>query len=311
MVAVKGEWAVVAMVAVGLVMAEAGLRSVQDSLSGDVEHLNQADSIVEAVVEGDGLRLLVIGNSLVFSGVDPLGLESGLERELARDVTVGLVNPDGTGPLEWSYLYRKLLFNEGRLPDVLVMGFGHGHLRDRPPERVLLRLAAHHVDARDIGSLFQRDLTGLEERSAFVLGRVSTAFALRDRIAPRVFDALIPRYRQLAPILLGAPPDDRPPEPAETEPTFEYLGRLLDDASKAGLAVVAMPMPAPEPYPVDRGALDAFAERGAPVLRSNVDTGLEPGRFPDRLHLDAEGGERFTRLLALMLADVITRLELD
>lgn len=301
----RSEWVTLGLVALGLLAAELGLRAFQDSLSGDVEHLNQADSIVAALDEGDGLRVLLAGNSLLFSGVDEGVLEADLEQALGTDVTVGQLNPDGTGPLQWSYLYRKLVFSPERLPDVMVIAFGPGHLRDRDPTRELLRLAAHHVDRSDIPLLFEEDLTRLESRIQFLLARGSTAFALRDRIAPRVFDKVIPRYRDLAPILLGAPANDAAVTGDGADArggSFVFLNRLLDDASRSGVEVLGMPMPVPYDYTVETEAAEAFAGRGLRILPTNVGHGIAEGHFPDRLHLDEQGKEQFTDFMAPILA---------
>lgn len=304
-----GEWRVVAAVFAGLLVAEVALRTVQNVLSGDVAHLNAADSIVSDLDRAEGLRVLLIGNSLLYRGVDPAQLESLLEAELDREVSIGMVFPDGTLPLEWSYLYRKLVFNPDRLPDVMVMAFGPGHLGDRPAEPQLLRLAAHHVAASDVGMLFERDLTGFEERAEFIVARVSTAFALRDRIAPRVFDRLIPGYRDLAPMLLQAPNGAVGSAPPP-EPTFEYLGRLLDDASADRVPLIALPMPAPTAYSLHPDASAALRSHGDPVLATLGDLGLEPERFYDGQHLDPAGRTRFTNLVAPLLAAEIVRLGL-
>lgn len=307
----RRELRVVAMVLCGLIVTEVALRRSQDWLSGDVAHLNQADSIVAAVAAGDGLRVLLGGNSLLFSGVDPAALGSALEAQLGRAVSLGMINPDGTGPLQWSYLYRKLIFIPARMPDVIVLAFGPGHLRDRSPDEELLRLAAHHVDRRDIAMLLRRDLTGLEDRMQFMIARASTAFALRDRLAPRVFDAIIPRYRELAPILLLGPPGDERPDPTPNVSTFVFLERLLEDASRSGLPMLAMPMPSPDVYQVDQGAAALFRAYGVEVLGTQVDIALEPERFPDGAHLDELGKERFTAFLAPLLSSTLSRMDLQ
>lgn len=307
----RREWKVLAVVFCGLLATELTLRAAQDTLSGDVEHLNRADSIVRAVAEGDGLRILLVGNSLLFSGVDPTALESEVEAQLDRPVSLGMIHPDGTGPMQWSYLYRRLVFGPGLLPDVMVVAFGPGHLRDRSPESELLRLAAHHVDSPDIGMLLRNDITGLDEQMQFLLARVSTTFALRDRLAPRVFDAIIPRYRELAPILLRAPAPDERAGATPSRPTYVFLERLLEDASRAGLPLLAMPMPAPTAYEVDSGAASLFRVHGVDVLPTNVDIRLEPARFPDQAHLDEQGKQRFTAFLGPRLSATLAGMDLQ
>ncbi len=301
---VKGsEWRVLALVAVGMLLAEVGLRFGETSLSGDMAHLDQMETRVKDMLDGEGFRVLLVGNSLLLRGVDPDLLAARLTEEGDGPVSVGMVHPDGTTPLEWSYFLRKLVFNPSDTPDAMVLAFGPGHLSDRPASAALLRLAAHHVDGADVPGLLREELTDVESRSQFVLARASRVFALRDRIAPRVLDALVPRYRELAPILLRSP--GRAASAGPSTPTFRYLERILEDAETAGVSVILIPMPAPEEYSVEAGALALASRFGVPVLDPSVDGRLDPARFPDGEHLDPLGMRLLTESLAPVLADAL------
>jgi hypothetical protein len=317
------EWLTLGLVVAGLLAAEVTMRGIRGSLSLDIQHVDQADEIVEDLVESEGLRVLVAGNSLLRSGVDGERLGDALSGEMDEPVAVGMVYPDGSNPVEWSFLHRKLVTNPHRYPDVVVLAFGPGHLRDRPVEQTLLRLAAHHVDRADVWSFLKNDLNDIESRSEFILARISAAYALRDRIAPRVMTAIIPYYQELSPILLQAPGPKETPTSEENSgqggresggesgtaqaPSFSFLSRLLADYERAGIPVVALPMPAPENYEVDAGALDLFSRHGIPVLTVSFETPLGPERFPDGEHLDEEGMEAFTSALAPALAAELRR----
>lgn len=315
------EWITLGLVLAGLLGAEVTMRGIRGFLSLDIQHLDQTETIVEDLEEADGLRVLLAGNSLLRSGVDPAALEAELEEALGTEVAVGMVYPDGSNPVEWSYLLRKLVIHPQRHLDVVVLAFGPGHLRDRPVERTLLRLAAHHVDGRDVASFLKDDLDDIESRSQFLLARLSNAYALRDRIAPRVMSAIIPLYEELSPILLRAPDPGRVAAGANetgnagaeagreagisiprSGPTFSYLGRLVSDCGAAEIPVLALPMPALEPYPVDEGALRLFTQSNIPVMGVSFETAFDPERFPDGEHLDPEGMARFTTVLAPAMA---------
>lgn len=298
------EWAVVLWVLVGMGVAEVGLRRYRDVLSGDVAHFTRMDSIVEHTVAGEGLRVLVWGNSTLAQGVDPSRLEAGLEDLLKRPVTLGLINPDGTVSLEWSYLLRKIVFLPERLPDALVLVFAQGNFLDRPPERSLLRLAAHHVAWRDIPRLFREDLPAFEDRASFLIAKSSVTYGLRDRIAPRVFDMLIPNYRVNAPILLQGPSQlelaDR------SGPTFEYLKRILADCDRYHLPLFAVPAPLAFDYRLEPEAADILRGAGAEIVDAREAVPHSRELFRDTYHLNGQGRELFTEGLVKALGKALS-----
>jgi hypothetical protein len=297
------EWAVVLPVLAGMCVAELGLRRYQEALSGDVAHFAEMESIAERTVGGEGLRVLVWGNSTLSQGVDPVRLEAGLEDFLGKPVTVGMIYPDGTVSLEWSYLLRRLVFLPERIPDALVLVFGHGNLRDRPPERSLLRLAAHHVAWADVPQLFREDLPGFEDRASFLVAKASVTYGLRDRIAPRVFDLLIRDYRENAPILLQA--QSQPDESRGRAPTFEYLQRILADCSMRDLPLFAALAPHGFAYELEPQASTLLREAGVAVLDARSAVPLSQEFFRDPYHLNAEGRELFTDALIPALGEAL------
>lgn len=299
---------VIVTVLTALIAAEIVLRANQSALSGDIAHLERTTLITFQVSEGSGLRVLFWGNSLLGEGVDVDGLVPGLEAALDTPLSVGLVRPDGTTPLEWQYLFRKAVLNTGTPPDVLVLAFGPGHLKDRPAAPLLSRLAVHHVDLPDIPLLFEQDVHTLEARARFLTARVSAVFALAERIQPRIMDVAVPRYTDLAPILLLRQNSDDV-ETVEGDPaaetSYHQLRSLLSAAKEAGVVVVALPMPAPELWPLDQEEVAVLSEYGAVLLDVRGDVELKAERFPDGVHLDREGRVAFTDAVAARLPDVI------
>jgi hypothetical protein len=316
------EWIVALLVLGALLATELGVRAGQDFLSLDIAHLNRAETIVRDLTEAEGLRILVTGNSLTREGVDGQLLEAGLREELGRDVTVAMVYPDASGPADWSFFHRKIMFYPDQHPDLVVLGFGIGQLPDRPHSITLSKLAAHYVDRRDVGTFILNDLDNIEERSQFVLGRMFKTFALRERIAPRVLDALIPWYREMSPILLQVSPvgtEGEAPAAAEAAeesaaeqaadlqpgPSFHYLGQLVDDYVEAEVPLIGMPVPAPSPWQIHPRALALFEGADVPLLPTFTTLTMEDARFPDGAHMDPAGKALFTEALVPDLAAAI------
>jgi hypothetical protein len=297
------EWAVVLWVLVGMGAAEVGLRRYRDVLSGDVKHFTQMDSIVEHTTTGEGLRVLVWGNSTLAQGIDPAFLETGLGNLLKRPVTVGMVYPDGTVSLEWSYLLRKMVFLPEKLPDALVMVLAQGNLLDRPPERSLLRLAAHHVAWEDVPRLFQEDLPGFENRASFLIAKSSVTYGLRDRIAPRVFDLFIPNYRVNAPILLQGP--SQVEVVGHSGPTFEYLERILADCRRYDLPLFVVLAPLAFDYELEPEASELLRNAGAEIVDARGTVPQSGELYRDAYHLNGQGRELFTEGLITALGGAV------
>lgn len=301
-----------------LVVIEVGFRLGGDRLSGDVAHMDDMSEIARDVAEAPGLRILFVGNSLLGEGVEPRLLEQLLADSLGQPVRVGVIRPDGSSPLEWSYLLDRYVFEAGRIPDLLVVPFGPGHLFDRPGREAVLRLAAHHVSKRDVPALLSRDLSGFENRAQFFVARFSRAFALRDRLQPRVLDVLIPDYRELAPMILRADPapeagseasSARAPAVAVAEPavsgsrllSLDQIGRIEDRAAEFDLPLLLLAMPQGVPWNLDP-RVSAHVEGLQPgLLDFRRELNLPAERFPDGQHMDPEGRERFTRMLSVRM----------
>ena len=58
-----------------LFAAEAGIRAVGRSISVDLEHIGGIPALAEEFGQGDGLRVLFLGNSLTRAGLDPDSFE--------------------------------------------------------------------------------------------------------------------------------------------------------------------------------------------------------------------------------------------
>lgn len=321
-----------------LIAVEVAFRLGGDRLSGDVAHMQEMSQIADEVAEASGLRILFVGNSLLGEGVDPGLLAELLGDSIGHDVHVGVIRPDGSSPLEWSYLLDRYVFEAGRTPDLLVVPFGPGHLFDRRGREAVLRLAAHHVSNRDIPQLLERDLPGFENRAQFFIARLSRAFALRDRLQPRVLDVLIPDYRELAPMILRAdggaqpgPADDAgadsqggagsasaAPSPGGSATpvvsgqrllTLDQLGRIADHAEAEGLPLMLLAMPQGRPWQMDPIVEDFMAGREPGLLDFRRELNLPAERFPDGQHMDAEGRERFTRMLSVRMLPTVRQVD--
>ncbi len=296
------------VVVLGLLFVEVAVRLAGERLSGDVVHIEKIGEIAGDLAQAEGFRILFVGNSLIGDGLDSERLESILAESLRIPVRVAKIRPDGTSPLEWYYLIDRHVFDPGARPDVLVIAFGPGHLFDRSGNQAVLRLAAHHVAWDQVGEVFAEDLEGFDAGAQFVLARVSRAYALRDRVQPRVLDQVIPGYQDLAPLILRDRPTGAEVDAGQEQRGTRLLERILGRAQREGVPVLFVAMPSGPGWVVDPGVERLIREHSLGLLDLNEELPLPPERFPDGQHLDDVGRRIFTDSLASSIAPLLSRM---
>ncbi len=294
------EWRVVGVVAVVLGLAECGFHFGKQRLSKDVEHLQSFTQLAErfAKTPAAGPKVLFLGNSLTRYGVDE-SVFAQTFTEVAGITPAPLkIVPDNTALADWFYVYRNQFAQPNRAPQVLVIGFEGGHLRDAP-SRHPDRLAQYYCSWSDWPELCARDLPDFESRAAFLLGQCSSMIGNRDRVTRRALDTLIPGYRagmdRINASLKGH-------GKATVSPQYQRLRKLIEAAHEQHVRVVLAAMPVPEHYEFDVELLAVVKDRGIELVDLRHVAGLEPAMFFDGLHMDAAGAKLYSQALAKALA---------
>jgi hypothetical protein len=293
------EFKVVAVVVGSLLLGELAMRGAGDRLSQDVAHLQSfpesAQALDAAAMDAD-VRVLFLGNSLTRYGVEIDTFDAAAEQVCRQRVAAIKVTPDNTAVADWFYAYQNFFAETGRVPDVLVIGFEHGHLRDAPsihPQR----LARFYCDAGDWEQLCERDLHGFEDRASFLLASQSALLSDRDRIERRALDLIIPGYQDGIQELNSRLKAAR--RRVESAPTYDRLAELIDIARRDSVQVVLVAMPVPTPYELDADLVATAERTGAVLLDCREISELTREMFPDGLHMNAAAAEIFSRRLAL------------
>jgi hypothetical protein len=313
---------VVAFLLAVLACGEVGMRFIESRLSKDVGHLQQLDSIAGELdarysedirgltpparqVTPPARRVVFLGNSLTRYGVVPDEFCTAVESRVGCPVHAVKLTPDNTALADWYYAYRNFLSGQGRAPDVLVLGFEGGHLRDAPSIHTD-RLGRYYCDWDDLDDLFAWDLPTFEDRARYLLGSKSAIISNRDRIERRVLDLVIPGYRDGIQELNRRLKSNQ--ENALPAATYKRLASLLDLARDDGVQVVVAAMPVPQPYDVD-ATLTATIDRAGAVLVDCRDVpGVTPAMFPDGVHMNPEAATRYSRFLAEQMQSRIAAL---
>lgn len=295
-----GEWRVLAVVAVVLGLVEGAFLLGGHKLSKDVEHLQSFGKLAKQFAQAPAghPKFLFLGNSLTRYGVDETVFADAFTEVTGETPFPLKIVPDNTAVADWSYVFRNQFTQANRSPDVLVIGFEGGHLRDAP-SRHADRLAQYYCTWNDWPELCSRDLPDFESRAAFVLEKSSAMVGNRDRVTRRALDTLIPGYRAGMDRINGSLKGHSATTPIIT---YDRLRVLIEAAQQHHTRVVLAAMPVPEHYEFDAGLLELVREKQIELLDLRHIDEMEPAMFFDGLHMDAAGAKVYTRALVKRLA---------
>lgn len=315
-----GEWRVVLCVLAVFFGLEMIFRVGGQKLSKDIEHLRSFPEIAATLAEfpaDQGTRILFLGNSLTRYGVDVDQFAEVCRDQFQEPVQAVKMNPDNTALADWYYGYRRYFHRQQIRPDLVIIGFEGGHLRDAPSHHPD-RLAQYYCDADDYPELTRFDLRGFEEHASYWLARASAAFGNRDRIQRRVLDDFIPDYRagmdelnrrmnQQSQRKLSQP--ELTQSAAENEPDYSRLLEFVALAERDQVQVFLVAMPVPEAYEFDRGLLEVVQSTSAVLLDCRQVPGIEPAMFFDGLHMDDQAQTLYSRYLAEQCGPLLQTLQ--
>ncbi|MEZ5354634.1 MAG: hypothetical protein R2762_18530 [Bryobacteraceae bacterium] len=287
------------------VLGEYALRSREASLSLDIQHIRRIPAIVNELQASGSPNVLFLGNSLTRHGVQADTVAESLRTAGAEPTHVYEIYPDDTTLTDWHYLYRRYLVERGVHPDVLVVGFVLAQMEDTQALHAE-RVGRYFSDLSAAPEMFREDFVSAGDRVGFLLARVSSLYANRERLRDRALHALIPGYAQTAQevnfsakraaeakaVRLG-------PKPA---PTYKKLRRFLRMTQESGARTVVVAMPQPEPYEVSPGMVSAVESTGARFLDMRSLPGISDEDYLDGFHLAPTGARVYSEHLAKLLS---------
>lgn len=298
------EWRVVAVLVLGLLVAEIAMRVLQPKLSRDVAELLRMPQTADELRAHTGHKVLLLGNSLTRCSIDKELLVDGLRAQGRVDPKVFTFVPDGTSMTNWDYGLRRYFLHTGAVPDELLLGIGRLHLGDVGGDAS--RLARFFVDDKDFSRAWREDLSSWEEKCEFLISRFSVLHSSRQRVKPHVFMRLIPHYFEVEQSINNqlATAQARSGDGVIAAQTYRHLTSLLDSCQVAHLQTRVISIPLPEPYDVADEAVRLIHNKGAKWLPVSNTPGLTQANFPDGYHLDPDGARVFTlRLLEAFAAN--------
>lgn len=306
----KNELKVVALIALCLLACELVIRAREDSLSLDLKHIRQLPQIAKGLSEGQGTKILFLGNSLTRNGVDVGVLDDELKSRGVAPFHIERAFPDGTSIADWQYVLKNQFVDAQRLPNVLIICFATALLQDN--QRPQLTQMAHYYAGRaDVPQILRNDIKDFDDQVSFMIAYFSSSYANRQRVEKRVLDAVIPHYRESAQrvndamLAANAATATKAAPQIKAEKTYERLKGLIAMARHNDVRVLFVAMPQREPYGIDPKLIETINSNGAQLIDCRIVPGLDSTNFLDPLHLNPAGAVVFTNYLAPRLADAL------
>ncbi|MCG8036541.1 MAG: hypothetical protein JAZ19_05865 [Candidatus Thiodiazotropha taylori] len=289
------------LIAVVLTVAllEIGIRTFENRLSGNLNHINQIPKIAAEYEQHQGTNILFLGNSLINEAVDI----DQLDRQLSDDYLVKKITPDGTSLWDWNMILRNNLITPDMQLDYLVIGFAWGLLNDeyRPNPS---RLGGYFSGIGDGLLLFNYGMSDFAELSEFVIGWASKLFVNREAVRNKILNNLVPHYEQFvqAQNQAGAPVDAGDQTQAnQSMPDYRMLNDLIDQLDQRGIKLIMIAMPIEGAYSVNQKLQETLQTR-AYLYKDYREHFRSFGTiYKDGVHFNQKGREQFTATLGRLI----------
>lgn len=249
----------------------------------------------------DRPSVLVLGNSLAYNGILPADFQKFVKGAQKRDVTVDRAILFGCRVAEWNYILKNYFTQKGRRPDVLLVGFTTDFLLDTAP--VYYQYLPDYCSWRNVPEILGKDLGQFEDRVGALFCFVSKTFRYRTKFRHYFLNGCIPYYKNNKSDLIqvarparatGAPPAGKE---SVSVPKYERLKRFLKTVKKTRSDLIMVAMPMPSPYKIDPEAIKLITDAGYHWIDGSKLVKIPANEYADSLHMNHEGGVRFTRAL--------------
>lgn len=303
----RRELRVVGVVVVFVLLLEGLARYLAPTLDYDRVHIHDFPRLVEEMPgKGEGKeRVLFYGNSLMMHGFDEAQVRAAMGDGEER-VSMTKVTPVGTAILDWVYLYSQYFEQQGKHPDVIVVGFVRHHVSDG--EKIKLRrLARHFVSARDLPGLWREDLPETHDRVQSVLANFSALLGDQPEHQLGILSTVVPDYQRGVNLnnqwiranaeKQAALRAERKGMKVEADEEFKRVKRFMEMAKRNGVEVWFVPMPQPEFYELEPKLREVVEGEGMVWLDARAIEGMGEKDFSDGYHLGKTGTGKFSAWL--------------
>ena len=275
--------------------------------STDLRRLTSYPALAEQLLQQNGFRIALVGNSALEDGVDPEIVQEMLKKAGIGPASVQSFYVEGTHISNWYYIINHCFWRSANKPDLIVILFHYTNLCDaRSPE--IGRLSHYFTTTADWEELLLQDTTSRSERIEIVLSQYWLSFAVRGRIQYRVLGALVPGYMDFAQEMRAAARDreTKQPSAARSSASYRMLERLLRRAREEHTPVLFVAFPPRDgTYELSDEVVKLIHREGMELLDMRSVPCLKPDMYKDWIHMTERGRETFSPELARKIAQLI------
>jgi len=290
---------IVIALAVALLAVEAVTRLKLIKMSKEFQQFTSYSPRAAALAQSPGVRIPIIGSSVVHEDVDPALFAARLGS--LHDIKVHAENfsADHSYVNTWYYMLQRYFWRAGNDTDLVVVSFVGRSLYDKN-EIEIGRLARFFTTVADWPEVLSTDL----------LSTFWASYAARDRMQELVFGRLFPNYKTYAyqqqTILLGHQLAN--PRRVRKQRSVVALERLLVAAERHGtrLAFVAFPTMRADWNEQSYDEARRLIEQHGMAYIDLRTTAFDAAGFDDDpVHMNGGGRTAFSRRLADAVAPVL------
>ena len=282
------------------ITCELAARYAYPHLSKGVRRIEAERSGVRELRGGTGQpSVLIVGNSLFELGIKVPVIQEEMTGYCVRRYVVS-----NTWYVDWYYGLRRL-FHEGVRPEVIVVGLSSLQLiAPRNEGDFGTHLLFETSDVVRAGRELHKDNTAVSE---MYFASVSSYFGDREQIRKWLLTSYVlpdlPLLGQrIKPAAIPNPPAEEIVNRAE--PRLARLKALCD--SNGARLILVIP-PTPRETAASAGAVEEAGRRAGVTVLAPIKPGeLDDGYFPDGMHLNDAGAQRFTTSLSADLLKVLS-----
>ena len=261
----------------------------------------QASLALRPTSAGGSPSVLMVGNSLLLSGV----VRAELQRGLAPSYAIEEFPIEGTTYLDWFFGLQRL-FAEGARPRVVIVCLNFGQITSNATHGA--GFAYQLMQGHDLLRAAHAANLDLMTTSNYFFAHYSAWFGVRSHVHAGVLEKLLPGTMQLAPYL--APAENHRPQTSGAllgvaVQRLRALEQLADRHGARFVMLIPPTLSTTDPSP----AVAALAtQEGITVLIPFRPAELPATVFSDGFHLDPRGAQLFTSRLEQVLPGVLAML---
>jgi hypothetical protein len=297
----------IAVIIFAIVLAgEVSIRFCIPFVSGSVRHIKEIPILAEQLSESKGVRILILGNSMINNGIHVNVIRKEIEKIGGTISNVVKINPDGTDLWDWYFLYKNYFLVLPNPPDMVVVGFRSDFVEDqRRPNPS--RLAANFSGILELSELIAFGMKSSGEIAEYLVASSFCLFAHREAIRNRAMDMFIPYYKDIIVKLRTA--EWKAPslalDVAKGDHSYRRLATFISLVQSKGGMVILVALPIRNNYIIKNELLLTADEGGAVLLDLRSVRGLHQTHFIDAVHLNTAGAEILSRQLAKNLTPLL------